>query len=128
MRISRKNRTDELRATGVIKFDQYVDKYGYIHVRKAPGYWPLLHKTLWDEAGKTVPKGHILRFINGDKLDVRLDNLRLVGDDPSNKQETDKDKKISELETEVSILKKTITSQSEEIESLTELLSVPKES
>lgn len=40
--------------------------------------WRAVHLLLWEAAHGPIPKGHCLQFINGDKADIRLDNLRLV--------------------------------------------------
>lgn len=43
-----------------------------------PRDWVPVHRLLWLEAGREIPPGHALRFKNGDKRDIRLDNLELV--------------------------------------------------
>lgn len=40
--------------------------------------WVLVHKQLWEEINGTVPDGHIVVFKNGDKTDIRIDNLELI--------------------------------------------------
>ena len=40
--------------------------------------WRAIHILVWEAANGPVPKGHVLSFINGDKLDCRLDNLQLI--------------------------------------------------
>lgn len=45
-----------------------------------PRDWVSLHVLLWREHHGPVPAGHKLRFRNGDKTDIRLDNLELVTD------------------------------------------------
>lgn len=45
-----------------------------------PRDWVSLHVLLWCERHGPVPAGHKLRFRNGDKTDIRLDNLELVTD------------------------------------------------
>jgi hypothetical protein len=119
MKVTTKTRNKNLRESGIITLNQYVDKYGYLHIKKAPGYWPLAHKVLWEEAGRKVPHGCLLRFINGDKLDVRLDNLRIIG----NSGEIEKENEVSSLKEKITELEKRITEQDEEIESLKTLLS-----
>lgn len=42
------------------------------------GRWRAVHHILWEQAGRTVPEGYALAFKNGDKSDVRLENIRLV--------------------------------------------------
>jgi len=60
-----------------------ITKYGYrqrkvnddmpVHHR-----WKSVHVILWEEANGPVPEGHALSFRNGDKADIRIDNLELI--------------------------------------------------
>jgi len=47
----------------------------YKWIRLSKGKWQQLHQKIWLDAGREIPRGHVLKFINGDSLDVRLDNL-----------------------------------------------------
>lgn len=40
--------------------------------------WRAVHLLVWEAANGPVPKGHAITFINGDKLDCRLDNLACI--------------------------------------------------
>ena len=40
--------------------------------------WRAVHPLLWEAANGPVPKGHAIAFRNGDKRDIRLDNLQCV--------------------------------------------------
>jgi predicted DNA-binding transcriptional regulator AlpA len=40
--------------------------------------WKFVHVLVWEEHHGPVPKGHRLSFKNGDKADIRIDNLELV--------------------------------------------------
>ncbi len=40
--------------------------------------WRFVHILLWEEANGPLPAGHAVGFRNGDKTDLRLDNLELV--------------------------------------------------
>lgn len=40
--------------------------------------WVLEHRRIWEETHGPVPAGHALKFKNGNKTDVRLDNLELI--------------------------------------------------
>lgn len=40
--------------------------------------WRAVHLLVWEAAHGALPKGHALVFINGDKRDIRLDNLQLI--------------------------------------------------
>lgn len=42
--------------------------------------WKLEHHLVWTAAHGAIPAGHKLRFVNGDRQDIRLDNLELVSD------------------------------------------------
>lgn len=40
--------------------------------------WQFVHILIWEAANGPVPKGHAVVFVNGDKADLRLENLELV--------------------------------------------------
>ena len=40
--------------------------------------WRFVHLLVWEAAHGPVPKGHAVTFVNGNKQDVRLENLQLV--------------------------------------------------
>lgn len=40
--------------------------------------WRAVHVLVWEEANGPVPAGHVVRFRNGDKRDIRLENLECV--------------------------------------------------
>jgi hypothetical protein len=40
--------------------------------------WKAVHNIVWEEANGAVPKGYAVTFVNGDKTDIRLENLTLV--------------------------------------------------
>jgi hypothetical protein len=50
---------------------------GYIVVKTESG-WKLKHKVIWEEAHGEVPKSHRIILLDGDKKNIRLDNLFLV--------------------------------------------------
>lgn len=74
------------RPVGTILVDP--DGYQRIKVREAkpgeptgfgnPRAWSQLHRHVWECAHGPVPQGHVVVFRNGDKRDVRLENLQLV--------------------------------------------------
>ena len=51
-------------------------KYMWIRIENA--LWVPYHKYLWERKNGPVPAGHVLMFINGNTLDCRLSNIRLI--------------------------------------------------
>lgn len=59
------------------------DGYVYRKVADTPNVpwtrnWTLEHRLVWEAAHGSVPRGHALAFKNGDRTDVRLDNLECI--------------------------------------------------
>lgn len=73
-----RNKDPEFYVLGALR----VNTDGYIDMRTSfdPGArgWTPLHRILWQDANGPIPKGHILRFKDGDKLNVCLENLLLI--------------------------------------------------
>ena len=40
--------------------------------------WKAVHVELWEQHHGPVPNGHVISFLNGDKADIRLDNLECI--------------------------------------------------
>jgi len=40
--------------------------------------WKLVHRILWEEHHGPIPKGHVVVFKNGNKQDLRIENLELI--------------------------------------------------
>lgn len=65
---------------------EIVDEFGYLKRKirddapKGRSYqnWRFVHVLLWEETHGPLPAGHAVAFANGDKTDLRLDNLELV--------------------------------------------------
>lgn len=59
-----------------VNTDGYID----MKVREAPGAlaWRQLHLILWEDVHGPVPRGYCLRFKDGDRLNVELDNLECI--------------------------------------------------
>lgn len=55
-----------------------ISKDGYIEVRVRKGVYRPKHRVVWERNNGKIPKGHIIRFINGDQLDCRIENLEMV--------------------------------------------------
>ncbi len=63
-----------------------VNVYGYVEVKVAernpytgaPARYRLKHQVVWEAVHGPVPKGHVLRFLDGNKLNCALENLEAV--------------------------------------------------
>lgn len=59
-----------------------INSDGYIDIRTSfkPGAtgWTPLHRYIWVQAHGLVPAGHIVTFIDGDRMNVVLENLQLI--------------------------------------------------
>lgn len=52
---------------------------GYIEVKTAePNKWQFKHRILWENTHGPIPKGFNIQFRNGNRSDVRLDNLYII--------------------------------------------------
>jgi hypothetical protein len=63
--------------------ERLIDGYRYTKVsdhRSVPWTrnWRPTHVLLWEKHRGLVPPGHALAFLNGDRTDIRLDNLELI--------------------------------------------------
>lgn len=59
------------------------NKDGYIKVKVNDDYppykrWKHKHRIVWEEANGEVPKNHCLIFLDGDRTNCDLDNLKLI--------------------------------------------------
>lgn len=48
------------------------------YIRVALAQWRYLHHVIWEKEHGPIPENHVLRFKNGNTLDVRLENLELI--------------------------------------------------
>ncbi len=56
-----------------------VTKDGYIEIKVAePNKWMLKHRAIWEESRGKIAKGSVLIFVDGNKQNAVLDNLRLI--------------------------------------------------
>jgi hypothetical protein len=65
----------------VIRHDGHKNRFNgrpYKYIRVALGKWREYHLYLWEKENGPLPKGHCLWFMDGDSLNVRLDNLELI--------------------------------------------------
>lgn len=52
---------------------------GYLWIKHAdPNRWKQLHRYLWEKEHGPIPKGMVLTFLDGNKENVSLENLRLI--------------------------------------------------
>jgi hypothetical protein len=57
--------------------DRYAPtKYGYF--RKTYGDRRHLHVAKWEKANGRVPRGHVVAFVDGDRMNIELDNLECL--------------------------------------------------
>ncbi len=59
-----------------IRSKQGEKPYKYLRIAKAK--WVLLHRHTWEQANGPIPRGYLLRFIDGDSMNCELDNLELI--------------------------------------------------
>jgi len=55
--------------------DERVGSKGLIEVKTTGKRWRLKHILVWEQAHGPLPKTHVLCFADGDRFNVRLDNL-----------------------------------------------------
>lgn len=63
-----------------------INVYGYIEIKiaeanpytGAPTRFKMKQQVVWEAANGPIPKGHKIRFLDGDKLNCALENLELV--------------------------------------------------
>lgn len=52
---------------------------GYIEIKVAdPRKWRLKHNVVWEQKNGEIPKGHIVLFLDGNKLNTDISNLKLI--------------------------------------------------
>lgn len=59
-----------------VRVDNKGNPYKHIRVRK--GKYVLLHRKIWEDVHGAIPAKHIVRFINGDTMDCRIENLECI--------------------------------------------------
>lgn len=62
--------------------ERTIDGYLYRKVAAVPGpwtqNWKLIHRLLWESLHGPIPPGHAVVFKNGNRTDIRPDNLELI--------------------------------------------------
>ena len=54
-------------------------KNGYVYVKVAePQKWKMKHRIVWENAYGPIPKDHVVVFLDGDKTNFSLDNLKCI--------------------------------------------------
>lgn len=54
-------------------------KDGYIIVKVGePDVWKHKHRVVWEKVNGPIPKGHKIVFLDGDKNNISIDNLKIV--------------------------------------------------
>ena len=58
---------------------EWVNDRGYTYIKVAePNDWQLKHRNIYEKHYGKIPKGYCVLFLNGDKNDFSLDNLKLI--------------------------------------------------
>jgi hypothetical protein len=57
-------------------------------IRLSLNKWLPLHQYNWSQAGNEVPAGYVLRFIDGDRMNCDVSNLRLIQRGPHSRDES----------------------------------------
>lgn len=63
---------------GAISYRQSGRKYPYYYIKTAPNKWELLHHVVWRKHHGEIPKGHIIRFKDGNTKNTDISNLYIV--------------------------------------------------
>jgi hypothetical protein len=67
--------TREANATSIRK-DSTGRLYHYSKI--ADSVWVLTHRLMWEQANGPIPPKHVVRFIDGDTLNLQLTNLECI--------------------------------------------------
>ncbi|GHV76492.1 hypothetical protein AGMMS49942_13130 [Spirochaetia bacterium] len=58
---------------------EVIDTDGYVKVKIAdPKTWKVKHRIIWEKANGPVPKGNVIIFADGNRMNVKLKNLLMV--------------------------------------------------
>ncbi len=67
--------TREPNATS-IRYDKTGREYSYTKIKD--GLWVLTHRLLWQSIHGEIPKGHVVRFKDGNNLNIHITNLECI--------------------------------------------------
>jgi hypothetical protein len=57
------------------------DKYGYVEIKTAePHFFEFKHRVIWQQQHGEIPSGHKIKFKDGNKLNICIENLYMVSD------------------------------------------------
>lgn len=95
-----------------------VDGYIEVKVSDKPK-WKAKHRVVWEQQYGEIPDNHIVIFLNGDKLDVRIENLRMIPRDVHIRlnQENGRfeDAEITDTSINIELLKKVLRKKEDEL-------------
>lgn len=58
---------------------EWVNEKGYTYIKTAePNCWKLKHRKIYEQHYGKIPKGYCVLFLNGNKNDFSLENLKLI--------------------------------------------------
>lgn len=67
------------KSTRPVGSERICSKDGYILIKtKEPRSWRLKHRVIWEQEHGPIPPGYIVKFLDGNKLNLELDNLVLI--------------------------------------------------
>ena len=55
-----------------------INKEGYVEIRLSERNYRLKHLHVWEKVNGNVPKGYCLKFIDGNKLNININNIKLM--------------------------------------------------
>jgi hypothetical protein len=63
--------------------ESVIDGYRYVKLENVPnpkskGNWVMLHRKVWEDYYGEIPKGYAIVFLDGNKMNVNIENLALV--------------------------------------------------
>lgn len=60
-------------------YEERISVNGFWEIKvKEPNKWMSKHRWIWEQANGKIPKGNIIIFLDGDKNNLSLDNLKMI--------------------------------------------------